>query len=108
MIYLYMLVGTALGIVAAGAYGAYKGYQVCSATYQLRIAKAENQRLTLSLGYLKSGVEAAQQELDKATEVDKINTETIDGLKKQIEATQASDDKCNIEPDFLHRLDTIR
>lgn len=104
----------AIGAAATLLYGYYQGYQVCKATYQAAIMRAEIKRLNLAQMYLKSSIQAAQDEVDKSLKEDQLNKAVINDLQTLIrnarDATKAKgtpSNRCELSDSFLRRLDTI-
>lgn len=106
MIYLYMLLGTIIGFAGSAAYGFYKGYQICNQSYQVKLLKAETQRLKLSLKYNEILKKAAEEETDTANKADLLNKGIIDDLQKQLEATSKGD--CTFDDAFLRNTNKLR
>ncbi len=84
MIVLYLLIAGVIGSIATGFIGAYKGYQICTQSYQTKILKAENKRLALSLEYLKSSQSAAEKEAEDAKKLDQLNQAVIEEIQQEL------------------------
>lgn len=109
MIYLYMLLGGAVGMAATFGYGYWQGYKICNTTAQVKALTAENKRLSLSLEYMKSANQLAQEKTEEAIKIDQINKDIIDALQQHIKAQrEAKSAACVFDDDFLRRVDKLQ
>lgn len=110
MIIIYFVIAALLGAGGTGIYGYWKGYSVCNQASVIRELKAENKRLELSLKYEKQASEVATQQVEESNRIDNLNKDLILELQNEIMKVkdEKPNDNCVIEPDFLHKLNTIR
>lgn len=107
---LYGILFSLLGAIATGAYGYWKGYDICKKSYESAYLRAEIKRLSISNAYLKSSVEAAKQIEQENQNTIQGNEEIIIKLAKDIEDEKAKNVKpnCVLTADFLRTTDNLK
>lgn len=110
--FLYGILFSVIGAFSMGAYGYFKGYQICNQAQEIKILRAEIKRLNISYTYMKSAVEASKEILEENEKIINGNNTLINSLTNDIINEQNNSKKlatnCTIDGVWLRATNTIK